>query len=98
MCFTYYVSHLFQTCSDLGFTYTDEEWRQLRRDLAACDNIRDDGVLMVRKEDFFAALHSLAKTRGAACADAKNNSDDDDSNKSIKKEKARDEILKVDLL
>ena len=58
----------FQTCDDLGFTYSDKEWLQIRKMLqnscqnnssSSSDTKVEQGDIVVRSEDFFSAIHTI---------------------------------------
>ena len=51
----------FQTCDELGFSYTDKEWVQIRKMLEDLPNLQGSNPedLMVRSEDFFSAIHAI---------------------------------------
>ena len=55
-----------QTCDELGFSYTDKEWAQIRKMLEEVPNQNGNSLtgsnmadLMVRSEDFFSAIHAI---------------------------------------
>ncbi len=53
-----------QTCLELGFSYSDDEWRELRQTLAKKSGVDVETDLRVRNGDFFAALNGVAKKGG----------------------------------
>ena len=58
-----FSSTFFQTCDELGFSYTDKEWAQIRKMLEEVPNQNGNSLtmddLMVRSEDFFSAIHAI---------------------------------------
>jgi chromosome segregation ATPase len=62
-----------QTCDDLGFTYSDKEWLQIRKMLQnSCQNNSssphpdttvEQGDIVVRSEDFFSAIHTIMSNK-----------------------------------
>lgn len=52
-----------QTCDDLGFTFSEQEWSELRRLLFIDPNQRSGDDLMVRNGDFFAAVHLIMSNK-----------------------------------
>jgi len=63
-----------QTCDDLGFTYSDKEWLQIRKMLQnSCQTTKNssngnggepkEGDIVVRSEDFFSAIHTIMSNK-----------------------------------
>ena len=70
----YYVEFLiFQTCDELGFTYSDKEWVQIRNMLLerSTENSQDL-PLMVKSQDFFSALHTIMTNKQNRLSEAAN--------------------------
>ena len=68
----YYVEFLiFQTCDELGFTYSDKEWVQIRNMLEnSTENPQD--LMMVKSQDFFSALHTIMTNKQNRLSEAAN--------------------------
>ena len=55
------ILFLFQTCDDLGFSYNDKEWVQIRKMLQQKEELGNGA--MVKTEDFFSAIHTIMSNK-----------------------------------